>query len=124
MGVQAKGRRKPASAFNFLFHFSTFPVCYDPPAFRGVVDFCALPRVCPPAWPFEPPPCSLFAPPLRPRAADRSRSPTLLVLSAAADSFSVLRSSADFGLYSLPTSSTCATSAESPRRNPTRRIRV
>ena len=35
---------------------------YDPPAFRGVVDFCAFPRVCPPAWAFEPP-----ASPLPPR---------------------------------------------------------
>src|SRR5688500_20290477 len=90
---------------------------YDPPAFRGVVLFCALPRVCPPACAFEPP--SLLDVRMR-WAACLRRSPTPFVFFGAS-----LASASDalFGLYSLPTSSTCAPSAASPPRRPTRRSR-
>ena len=69
---------------------------------------CARALVWPPACPFEPPWSPL--PPRMRCAAALSRSPTPLVFGLAA-SFSAAASSALRGLYSLPTSSTCATSA-------------
>src|SRR5258707_2386909 len=94
-------------------------LCQLPPALRGVVARRAVPFAGLVAF-FPPPPSlSSFLPPPRSRsAAARRRPPTPLAFGLAS---SVAAPSAlAFGSYSLPTSSTCATSALSPRRNPIR----
>src|SRR5690606_4304779 len=92
---------------------------YDPPTLRGVVALRAPPRAGLLAFALALSSALARRPP---PSASRSRPPTDFFFGFSAASSSAAVSA--FGSNSLPSSSTWATSAASPRRRPTRSSRV